>query len=121
MIECSNTVDFIMRSTRAMLVTFRTKAYANITMFGDVALDIIRLMGHSGTVPGAMAVEDIPAALARLRRAIANEEAAAVAADASGEDDDDEKDAISLRNRAFPLIEMLEAAERDKVPIMWDE
>jgi hypothetical protein len=30
-----------------MLVTFTTKAYANITMFGDVAVTLLKMMGHS--------------------------------------------------------------------------
>ena len=34
-----------------MLVTFTTNAYADITMFGDVALAMLKMMGHSGTVP----------------------------------------------------------------------
>ncbi|MEA1053075.1 DUF1840 family protein, partial [Lamprobacter modestohalophilus] len=33
-----------------MLITFETKAHANITMFGDVAVTLIKLMGHSGAV-----------------------------------------------------------------------
>ena len=45
-----------------MLVTFKTEAYASITMFGDVAVALIKLMGHSGTVPGAVLAEDVPAA-----------------------------------------------------------
>ena len=28
-----------------MLVTFKTDAHASITMFGDVALDMLRMMG----------------------------------------------------------------------------
>ena len=40
-----------------MLVTFSTSAYADITMFGDVALRLLKLMGHSATVPGAMRQE----------------------------------------------------------------
>ncbi|MHB1236388.1 MAG: DUF1840 family protein, partial [Gallionella sp.] len=28
-----------------MLVTFTTKAYADITMFGDVALALLKMMG----------------------------------------------------------------------------
>ena len=53
-----------------MLVTFTSKAYADITMFGDVALGMLRMMGHSETVPGAILAEDVPAALDRLKRAI---------------------------------------------------
>ena len=50
-----------------MLVTFHTKAYANITMFGDVAKQLLELLGHSGTIPSAIKAEDVPAALARRR------------------------------------------------------
>ncbi|MCC6923019.1 MAG: DUF1840 family protein, partial [Nitrosomonas sp.] len=40
-----------------MLVTFRTDV-GNITMFGDTALHMIKLMGHSETVPGAILAKD---------------------------------------------------------------
>jgi len=33
------------------------------------------MMGHSGTVPGAILAEDVPAALDRLKRAIETEQA----------------------------------------------
>ncbi len=59
-----------------MLVTFTTDAYADITMFGDVALAMLKMMGHSATVPGAVLAEDVPAALARLTAAIDADKAA---------------------------------------------
>jgi len=43
-----------------MLVTFITKAYADITMFGDVAVAMLKMMGHSTTVPGAIVAEEVP-------------------------------------------------------------
>src|SRR5690606_24478116 len=49
-----------------MLVTFSTKAHPDITMFGDVAVQLLKLAGHSGTVPSAILARDIPATLARL-------------------------------------------------------
>lgn len=49
-----------------MSVTFTTRAYADITMFGDVALTLLKMMGHSGTVPSAILAADVPAALSRL-------------------------------------------------------
>jgi hypothetical protein len=39
-------------------------------MFGDVALHMLKLMGHSATVPGALLAEDISAALQRLEAAV---------------------------------------------------
>ena len=53
-----------------MLVTFSCKAYPNITMFGDVAVRLLKMMGHSGTVPSAILAADIPAAVAKLEAAV---------------------------------------------------
>lgn len=102
-----------------MLVTFRTEAYSNITMFGDVAIELLKLMGHSGTVPSAILPEDIPAALERLEAALA----ARAPADAAPPDPDAEggtETRVSLRNRAYPLIKLLEAAHAAEAPVTWD-
>ena len=49
-----------------MIVTFRSKAHADIMMFGDIAISVLKLMGHSGTVPGALLAEEVPTALDHL-------------------------------------------------------
>lgn len=105
-----------------MLVTFTCKAYADITMFGDVAQQLLKMMGHSGAVPGALLAEDVPAALDRLKKAIEAEQAAEAAEPpaAPAEDDADEQ-AVSLPHRAFPLIELLAAAARANCHVMWDK
>ena len=51
-----------------MLITFKCDAYADITMFGDVARQPLKMIGNSGTVPGAILAEDVPDALDRLKR-----------------------------------------------------
>jgi hypothetical protein len=99
-----------------MLVTFRTKRYANITMFGDVAKQLLELMGHSGTVPSAVKAEDVPAALARLESAI--EQRRAVDGAAEGHDDSPRK--VTLSQRAVPLLELLRAAKANEADVMWD-
>ena len=43
-----------------MLVTFRSNAWGNVTMFGDVAVTLLKMMGHSGTVPSTLLARDIP-------------------------------------------------------------
>jgi hypothetical protein len=101
-----------------MLITFRTKAYADITMFGQVALSLIRLMGHSGTVPGAILADDIPEALTRLRTGVHAH--AEEPAPGPGEQETSEEPKVSLSQRALPLIELLEAAQRDGCNVMWD-
>lgn len=100
-----------------MLVTFYCPAYADITMFGDVATRLIKMMGHSGTVPSALVADDVPAALARLESALAAEEPSLEPREsASGED---EEPAISLRHRAGPLLALLEAAKTARCHVMW--
>lgn len=103
-----------------MLVTFRTSAYANITMFGDVAVTLLKMMGHSGTVPSAIRADDIPEALERLKAAIAKVKATGESPSEGAHDDDSEEPRISLAHRAFPLIELLEAAAKRKSDVMWD-
>lgn len=103
-----------------MLVTFSCKAYADITMFGEVALNMLKLMGHSETVPGAILAEDVPAALERLKGALANMKATP-APKASGKsvDEDEDEPPVSLAHRALPLVELLTAAARQKCDVMW--
>ncbi|MDD2701332.1 MAG: DUF1840 domain-containing protein [Sideroxydans sp.] len=97
-----------------MLVTFTTEAYADITMFGDVGLSMLRMMGHSATVPGAIRAEDVPTALERLTAAVnANPSAATTTSK-----DADEPN-VSLKNRALPLIELLKAAVKEETFVSW--
>lgn len=103
-----------------MLVTFRTKHYANITMFGDVAKQLLELMGHSGTIPSAIKAEDVPATLARLQAAIEQRRGSDAAAVENRTDDDDGPRHITLALRAGPLLELLRAAAANNNDVMWD-
>lgn len=104
-----------------MLVKFETNAFRSITMFGDVALKLLKLMGRSGKVPSAILPEDIPEALQRLRTGIEAQEAGATDGPDTEVADEDGGQYVSLRTRAFPLLEMLEAADREQVPVMWSD
>jgi hypothetical protein len=101
-----------------MLVTFQTKAYADITMFGDIAKQLLKLMGHSGTVPSAIAAEDVPAALERLRKAVAqlppHEKKTA-----RDDNRDGEPPRVGLAQRAYPLLQLLEAAVAENCDVYW--
>ena len=98
-----------------MLVTFTTKAYADITMFVDVAVTLLKMMGHSGTVPSAILAVDVAAALSRLSAAIDK-----TRTETSADDDDEDKTRVSLSNRALPLVDLLAAAEPQNCDVMWE-
>ena len=99
-----------------MLITFKTSAYANITMFGDVGLQMLELMKFGKTVPGAITAEDVPLALNNLKLGLEN---LPQPADAAQSEPDDEPDP-SLHTRALPLLELLKAAAVDNNLVRWE-
>ena len=103
-----------------MLVTFTTDAYADITMFGDIGIRMLKMMGHSATVPGAIMAADVPAALSRLRAAIdAIKASPPVEAKDEDEDEDEDEPVVSMATRALPLINLLAAAAKAESTVMW--
>ena len=120
-----------------MLVTFKTSATGDITMFGSAAVPLLKMMGQSGRVPGALMAEDIPAALEKLKKALAEEPDAGAVAPANAPDsgpgmisegdtghvnvDDDETTHVALSKRATPLIGLLEAARDANANVLWGE
>ena len=99
-----------------MRVRFDSKA-GTLTTFGDVAVRLLRLMGQSGTVPGAILAQDIPAAVARLRHAL-GEEPQQAQPQARADDNDPP---VNLSQRAFPVIELLERAAKIGADVIWEE
>jgi len=98
-----------------MLVKFNSDV-GGFAMFGDVAVSLLKMMGHSGTVPGAILPEDIPAAIERLEKALAS-----VPETPRDDGEDDETEApISVSQRAYPLLELLRNAARSNCSVMWD-
>lgn len=97
-----------------MLVRFDSKV-GMITMFGDVATRLLRMMGQSGAVPGAILTVDIPPAVERLRASVGT------APRQSGETDANEEPPVNLSQRAFPLIELLERASKSGADVIWEE
>jgi hypothetical protein len=94
-----------------MWVTFHTDAYEDITYFAEIAKRLISLMGHSGTIPGAIKSEHLPQALEQLQCALKKEKAAQY---------DEEEEQISLAKRAVPLIYLIQAAIKKNKDVLWD-
>ena len=97
-----------------MLVRFDSEV-GGLTMFGDVAVALLKSMGHSGTVPGALLAKDIPPALERLKAAVA------IAPAKGGDPNDAEDPKVSLAQRAYPLIDLLERAAKAGADVLWDK
>ncbi len=99
-----------------MLITFKTKSYANITMFGDVATKMLEMMGYGTSVPGAIVSADVAQALGNLLSGL---ESVMEVVEPAGDADDDQP-AVSLHTRAVPLIELLQSAIDDENHVRWE-
>jgi uncharacterized protein DUF1840 len=99
-----------------MLVTFKSGAHGEFSMFAEFAEDLLKMMGHSGTIPSALSAKDVPEALKSLKKAIEYEPGIL---DEETPSDDEEEPDVSLSGRAFPLVEMLTAAAEDGSTVMW--
>lgn len=100
-----------------MLVTFSTDAHGDIIMFGEVALAMLKMMGHSKIVPGAILAKDVPEALSRLKAAISSEGDVPPVKNENA--DEEHEPTVSMANRALPLIDLLTAAAAAECNVMW--
>lgn len=98
-----------------MLVRFHSRVSGDFSMFEDIAVSLLKKMGHSGTIPSAILPEDIPQALERLKQALGEEQEEP----ADGEEGEEPK--VSMSRRAYPLIKMLEASLAENCEVMWEK
>lgn len=110
-----------------MLVTFKSASHGDITMFGNVAKSLLRMMGLSGDVPGAIMAEDVAAVREKLTvnlQAAENPSSPASKTDTeeskSGSNDSDAEPPVSLSTRAIPLLAMLRSAADSQDNVMWE-
>ena len=107
------------------LVVFRSKAAGEIYMFAETARRIFDILGKDDTPRGVITADQVPDALARLTAAVDAEKEALRAAQKQSDEAERRGDeaaaarAVSLAQRAFPLIEMLRAAQKKKVDVTW--
>jgi len=108
-----------------MIVTFQSQAAGDVIMFGDVAQHMMELMGKEASAKGIVTVEQLPDAIARLRAAVAADKAARAAlsdeqlpefetAPGGGK-----RPYVSLTQRAAPLLELLDWAQKKQKPVVW--
>ena len=107
------------------LVVFRSKAAGEIFMFAETARRILDIVGKQDTPRGVISAEQVGEALARLAAAVEEEKAQveraredAEQAQRRGEPAEGAR-AITLGQRAYPLLEMLRAAQRKRVDVTW--
>lgn len=104
-----------------MLIVFKSAASGDIITFEKNAREMLAVLGKDRDEgKGIVTVDQLPAAIDRLKQAIAEDSARHAAAP------DDETpaasgagDGVSFHQRAVPLLDMLERALKDAVPVTW--
>lgn len=95
-----------------MIYKFKSKAAGDVIMLGPHGDQILRLVGKAPAAQGIFEVADMPAAIAALERAVAAE-------DVPPPTDESSADTTGLRQRAWPLIEMLKRSHAAGADIVW--
>jgi hypothetical protein len=102
-----------------MIYKFKSKAAGDVIMMGPTGDQVLRLLGKEPSPKGIIEPAQMPAAIQALEQAVAAEEAARKDA-AEAEDGKPPKgDGISLRQRAWPLVEMMKRAHAANENIVW--
>ncbi len=100
-----------------MLVKFHTPEHGDITYNGRVGVALLKLMGRTGNVPGALDAEHVPGALDALKHQLALHQEEEHVTPAGAADHDE---VVALRTRAFPLIELMETAVQSGDYVSWE-
>jgi hypothetical protein len=96
-----------------MIYKFRSKAAGDVIMLGPNGDQMLRILGREPAAKGIIEPAAMPAAIEALQAAIAAEEASAEA------DDESKPRAVGLRQRLWPMVEMLRRAHAHGEPITW--
>jgi len=103
-----------------MIYRFKSKAAADLIVMGPVGDTLLRIIGREPAAKGIVEAAALPAAIAALEQAVAAEDAARKP---SPDDEADEArgggDNVSLRQRAWPLLEMMRRSQREGADIVW--
>lgn len=98
-----------------MLIEFRGENTGSVVMFGNIAVQLLKMMGMSGNTEGAIQQPDVPGAIKTLNASLSS-----MPAEQHKQNDDDDGDApIGLSTRAKPLLDLLEEAVTKGGYVMW--
>lgn len=103
---------------------FTSKATGRLILLARSGEQLLRVIGREPSPTGIIAPATMPAAIAAIASAIAQEDVQAQRQSAYGAlisdgHDASSGDGVTLRQRAWPLVEMMKRAHRDGEAIVW--
>ncbi len=104
-----------------MLYKFKSRAAADLVMLEPVGRRLLEVLGREPADRGIFEWGDLPALMQQLEAAIAQEEAmleeATRQAEAQGQTI--RRPEVTLRQRLWPMREMMRRAHAEQQPIVW--
>jgi len=105
-----------------MTYLFKSKAAGDVLMLGSSGEQLLRIIGKEPAAQGIIEPAAMPAAIQAIEDAIAQEQAhqaQAGATEAGSGQAASPGDGVSLRQRAWPLLEMMKSAHAAAREIVW--
>ncbi len=96
-----------------MIYKFKSQASGDLIMMGPQGDQLLRLLGREPAASGIIEAAALAGAIAALEAAVA------AAARPRADEDDDADGAVALRQRVWPMVEMLKRALAENQPVVW--
>ena len=97
-----------------MLYKFKSAASGDLIMLAPQGDQLLRLIGREPAQRGIIEVDAMPAVLAALQAAVADPQPPS-----AEHDDEPTQPPVGLRQRLWPMIEMLRRSHAAREPIVW--
>ena len=95
-----------------MIYKFKSPATGDVIMMGPLGDQMLRLIGREPAAQGIIEVTAMAAAMAAMQQAVA-------AAEKPPEGDEAAEPGVGLRQRLWPMVEMLRRAQAANVAVVW--
>ncbi|MDR0202223.1 MAG: DUF1840 domain-containing protein [Delftia acidovorans] len=109
-----------------MLYKFKSRATADVIMLESNGRQVLEIVGKTPGASGIITVQQIPAAIEALEAAVADDDARRKASQEEESQDGEQdsaaagaRDAVSLRQRAAPMIDMLRRSAAENSDVTW--
>ena len=105
-----------------MMYKFKSKAAGDVIMMGPTGDDVLRLIGKAPGATGIIEVAAMPAAIAAIEAAVAADDAARALAEKEAATEGHKlapREGVTLRQRAWPLAEMMKRSVAESADIVW--
>jgi hypothetical protein len=105
-----------------VIYKFRTKNHADVIMLGPQGDQLLRLLGREPGAQGIVTVAQLGGAISALEQAVAEDEAAFARRQAEAQDAGEplpRREGVTLRQRAWPLLELMRASLASGHDMVW--